>query len=457
MYQLHGKMSTVELQIVERARKFKGEALKSLYPFIDAQLLQESYEKLNRRSAAGIDGKTWEEYGKEFPQRREDLLEEFKSGRYKAPAVRRVYIPKGKDGRRPIGISTIEDKVLQESVRRVMDPIYEEEFKPFSYGFRRGRSQHEAIDYLSKEVSFGKKHYIIDADITNYFGSINHGQLRGFLDQRIIDGVIRKMIDKWLKAGVLESGNISYTEEGTPQGSVISPLLSNIYLHYVLDEWFAEQIQPLLEGESFIVRYADDFVLGFTDKTDAERVMKVLPLRFAKYGLTLHPDKTRLIDLNDKRGGGGRSFEFLGFTHFLGKSKRGLSVLKRKTSSKRLTRSIMNINDFIKQNRHMKLNDLIDALNIKLRGHYNYYGVTFNMRSLNGFFMVVRQRLYKWLNRRGGKKKLNWDEFSRYVDVWYPLLKPSIKHSFIINKTNLTFEEPDAGKPLVRICGGAGR
>jgi len=323
------KMSTVELQIAERARKFKGAALHSLYPFIDAPLLQESYEKLNKRSAKGVDGKTWQQYGKEFPERREGLLEEFQTGRYKAPAIRRVYIPKDKQSHRPLGIPTIEDKVLQESVRRVLEPIYEEDFKPFSYGFRSGRSAHQAIEYLFKEVSFGKMHYIIDADIKNYFGKINHVMLRDFLDKRVKDGVIRRMIDKWLKAGIMESGNISYPDEGTPQGSVISPLLSNIYLHYVLDEWFSEQIQPLLKGRSFIVRYADDFVLGFSDKSDAEKVMAVLPKRFAKYALTLHAEKTKLIDLNSKRGGNGRSFDFLGFTHFLSNSLKGNKVLKR--------------------------------------------------------------------------------------------------------------------------------
>jgi RNA-directed DNA polymerase len=351
-------MSTVERQIADRARKFKGEALYSLYSFIDAQLLQESYEQLNKQSAKGVDGKTWEEYGLELAERRESLLEEFKSGRYKAPAVRRVYIPKDKHGHRPIGIPTIADKVLQTSVRRVLEPVYEEEFKEFSYGFRTGRTAHEAIEYLFKEVSFGKKHYIIDADITNYFGSINHRVLRNFLDKRIKDGVIRKMIDKWLKAGIMDLGNISYPDEGTPQGSAISPLLSNIYLHYVLDEWFSEQIQPLLKGKSFIIRWADDFVLGFTDKSDAER------------GLALHPDKTRLIDLNDNRGGQVRSFDFLGFTHFLSKSQKGHMVLKRKTS-------------------------------------------------------------FKWLNRRGGKIKLNRDNYSNYVDNWIPLLTPFIRHSFV--------------------------
>ena len=199
----------------------------------------------------------------------------------------------------------------------------------------------------------------------------------------------------------------------------------------MLDEWFSEQIQPLLKGKSFIVRYADDFVLGFTDKSDAERVMAVLPKRFANYGLTLHAEKTKLIDLNSKRGGNGRSYDFLGFTHFLSKSRKGVTVLKRKTSTKRLTRAIMNVSNYIQKNRHMKLRDLIATLNVKLRGHYNYYGVTFNSRSLNGFFMAVKYRLFKWLNRRGGKIKLNWEKFSVYVDKYTPLVKPFIKHSYV--------------------------
>lgn len=423
------QMSTVGLQIAYRARKYEGEALQSLYPLIDATMLWDSFKRLNKQSAKGVDGKTWQQYREEFPERKHSLLEEFKSGRYKAPAVRRVYIPKDKHSHRPIDIPTIEDKLLQMCVRRVMEPVYEGDFKPFSYGFRPGCSQHQAIDYMFKEVSFGKKHYIIDADIKNYFGSINHGLLRELLDKRIKDGVIRKMIDKWLKAGIMDSGNMSYPEEGTPQGSVISPLLSNIFLHYVLDEWFSEQIQPLLKGKSFIVRFADDFILGFTDKSDAERVMAVLPKRFAKYGLTLHPEKTKMIDLNSKRGESGRSFDFLGFTHFLGKSRKGFPVLKRKTSSKRLTRAISNVSDYIKKNRHMILEDLIAELNVKLRGHYNYYGVTFNSRSLIGFFEAVKRSLFKWLNRRGGNVKLNWDRFSCLIEIWHPLCKPSIKHS----------------------------
>ena len=430
------KMSTVELQIAERARKFKGEALHNLHHFIDAPLLQESYKKLNKKSAKGIDGKTWLQYGLEFPERRESLLAEFKSGRYRAPALRRVYIPKDKHGQRPIDIATTEDKVLQESVRRVIEPIYEEDFKPFSFGFRPGRSQHQAIDYMFKKVSFEKMHYIIDADIKNYFGSINHGNLREFLDKRVKDGVVRRTIDKWLKAGIMESGNISFPDSGTKQGSVISPLLSNIYLHYVLDEWFSEEIQPLLKGKSFIVRFADDCVLGFTDKSDAERVMEVLPKRFAKYELTLHPDKTKMIDLNSKRGESGRSFDFLGFTHYLGKSRKGMMVLMRKTSSKRLTRAITNISRFIKLNRHMKLRDLIAAINIKLRGHYSYYGITFNSKGILLFFEQVKRSLIKWLNRRGGKPNWKWDRFVLLVNSWDPLVKPFIKHSYVSLQRN---------------------
>jgi group II intron reverse transcriptase/maturase len=425
------KMSTVELQIAERARKFKGEALHNLHHFIDAQMMQESYEKLNKKSAVGIDGKTWQQYGLEFPERCESLLEEFKSGRYRAPAIRRVYIPKDKHGQRPLGIATMEDKVLQASVQKVIEPIYEEEFKPFSYGFRPGRSQHQAIEHMFKQVSFQKMHYIIDADLKNYFGTINHGILREFLDKRVKDGVVRRMIDKWLKAGVMESGNISYPDEGTQQGSIVSPILSNIYLHYVLDEWFSEQIQPLLKGKSFIVRFADDFILGFSEESDAEKVMEVLPKRFAKYELTLHPEKTKMIDLNSKRGGSGRSFDFLGFTHYLGESSKGYKVLKRKTSSKRLTRAIVNISKFIKLNRHMKLSELIASINVKLRGHYSYYGITFNSSGISCYFSQVRRALHKWINHRGGKRKWNWISFSLLVDKWKLLVKPLIKHSYV--------------------------
>ena len=423
-------MSTEELQIAERARKYKQEALTNLHQFIDEKLLHKCYLNLNKNSSPGVDGKYWHNYSLESQFRIPELLVEFKSGKYKAPLIRRVHIPKGKTGTRPLGIPTIEDKILQESVRRVLTPIYEEDFKDFSYGFRSGHSAHQAIEYMFKEVSFKGLHYIIDADIKNYFGSIDHGILREFLDHRVKDGVIRKMMDKWLKAGILEGKQISYPEEGTPQGGLISPLLSNIFLHYVLDEWFSEQIQPLLSGKSFIVRYADDFVLGFENPSDAERVMEVLSKRFEKYKLELHPDKTKIINLNSKRGEGNRSFDFLGFTHYLGKSRKGKAILKRKTSSKKLTVAINKIQDWIKQNRHRKLNELIPELNAKLRGHYNYYGITFNSIRVNSYYEQVKRSLQKWLNRRGGKPVWNWDRFNKLIKEWMPLFKPKIYHSY---------------------------
>jgi RNA-directed DNA polymerase len=423
-------MSTKELQIAERARNHQGESLHNLHHFIDEALLEECFQALNKKSSAGVDGETWIEFGKVAKERIPLLLDKFRTGVYKAPAIRRTYIPKGDGSRRPLGIPTLEDKVLQSGVRSVLEPIYEEDFKEFSFGFRPKRSAHQAIDYMYKEIIFKGMRYIIDADLKNYFGSISHGLLRDFLSHRVSDGVIRKMVDKWMKAGVLEDGIITYPTEGTPQGGIISPLLSNIYLHYVLDEWFSEVIQPLLRGRSFIVRYADDFILGFTDKQDAMKVMEVLPKRFGKYKLSLHEDKTRMIDLGCSSGNGKRSFDFLGFTHYLGESRNGKPVLKRKTSSKKLTKAITQTDEWIRNNRHMKLNNLIRELNLKLRGHYSYYGITFNTKGINCFYEQVKRSLHKWLNRRGGKPSWNWVKITFLTESWLPLLRPKIYHSY---------------------------
>jgi RNA-directed DNA polymerase len=308
---------------------------------------------------------------------------------------------------------------------------------------------------MYKEITYKGMRYIIDADLKNYFGSISHGLLREFVARRVNDGVIRKMIDKWMKAGILEEGQITYPTEGTPQGGVISPLLSNIYLHYVLDEWFSEQIQPLLKGRSFIVRYADDFILGFANKEDAMRVMEVLPKRFGKYELSLHPDKTKLIDLECETGEGKSGFDFLGFTHYKSKSRKGKTVLKRKTSSKKLTKAIVQTEDWIKHNRHKRLIELITELNVKMRGHYAYYGITFNSKGISWYYEQVKRRLQKWLNRRGGKTTWNWEKFTTLINRWCPLIRPKIYHIYQSAKPIL--EEPYAGKPLVRVCGGAGR
>lgn len=449
-----GKMSTVEMQIAERSRKFPDEALTNLNQFIDEALLEECFQLLNKQSASGVDGQTWQDYNEQRKERIAQLLSGFKSGTYHAPNIRRVYIPKGDGKQRPLGLPTIEDKILQTALSKVLNPIYEQLFYDGSYGFRPGRSQHQALEKLFKEVSFKEKRYIIDADMQNYFGSINHQCLREFLDQKIKDGVIRKMIDKWLKAGILEEGRVAYPTEGTPQGGTISPLLSNIYLHYVLDEWFEEQIQPRLKGKSFIIRYADDFLLGFTNEEDALRVMEVLPKRMAKYGLSLHPEKTKLIRMDGEQEKEKQTFDFLGFTHHMGESFTGKRILKRQTSRKKLRASLQRMKEWIKDNRHGRLEGIIAELNRKLRGYYEYYGITFNSRQLYRYFDQVQYLLYTWTNRCGGKH-LTWEQFAVRIKVWSPLLRPKVYHSYLLAKPKT--EEPYAGKPLVRVCGGAGR
>ena len=424
-------MLTVEMQIANRARNHPKEALTNLHEFIDEGMLHRSFERLNKKAASGVDGETWAAYHKRRSERIPQLLTAFKSGEYRAPNIRRAYIPKGDGKFRPLGLPTVEDKVLQTAVTEVLTPVYEQIFYPASHAFRPGKSQHQALKGLFNEVSFKGKRYIIDADMQNYFGSINHQCLREFLDRRIKDGVIRKMIDKWLKAGVLEDGQLEYPTEGTPQGGSISPLISNIYLHYVLDEWFNEQIKPLLKGDSFLIRFADDFLLGFTNKEDAKRVMEVLPRRLGKYGLTLHPEKTKLIELGEEKEQQSRTFDFLGFTHYMSKSRKGKPILKCKTSSRKFSASLKRVSEWLKVNRHVRIRELIAKLNQKLRGHYEYYGITFNSKKLRSYYEQAKRRLRKWLNRRGGKRPVwNWEKFTKLTKEWMPLIKPKIYHSY---------------------------
>lgn len=422
-------MLTVELEIAKRAEKFKGEALTNLHQFMDVDLLRETMSKQNKRSATGHDGQDWMNYCIEHQEDLHDLLSEFKTGKYKAPPVRRVYIQKDKHSQRPLGLPTIRDKILQSAVRQLIEPVYENDFKNSSYGFRKGKTAHQALECLRRKVSFERMHYIIDADIQNYFGSIKHEYLREFLRYRVKDGKVCRIIGKWLKAGVLEDGAITYPTEGTPQGGAISPLLGNIYLHYVLDVWFEETIRPLLRGRSFMVRFADDFVMGFSNYEDAKRVMKVLPKRFRKFNLTLHPDKTKLLDIKSPQIGN-RSFDFLGFTHYMGSSRKGKPILKRKTSKKKFSKSLTKLSDWIRKNRHLKLPLLIKGINIRLRGHYNYFGISFNYEGISRFYYETCRILHKWLNRRGGKKKWNWDRFTHLINEWIYLLKPRLYHIF---------------------------
>ncbi|MBW6492547.1 MAG: group II intron reverse transcriptase/maturase [Lentimicrobium sp.] len=402
--------------------------------------MKEAFKGLKGGTSPGVDGQTLAMYEENLEDNLQDLLQRAKSGSYIAPPVKRVYIPKG-NGReqRPIGIPTVEDRIMQRAVLQVLDPVFEQDFFDFSYGFRRGKSQHDAVDYLWKQIYQQNIGWVIDLDIRKFFDTMNHQHLRRFLRQRVCDGVITRLIGKWLKAGILEEGSISYRDEGSPQGGVISPLLSNIYLHEVLDKWFANEIIPLLKGRAIIVRFADDCVLGFECQADAERVFKVLPKRFAKFGLQLHPDKTQLIPFSkppqvSKQGTGKRcSFNFLGFTFYWGKSRKGHWIVMRKTAKDRLQRSISRINHWCKLHRHDSYTYQHKMLNAKLRGHYYYYGVTGNSRSLKAFYRLVTLCWKKWLSRRTNRN-LTWVRFISLISSKFALAKPKIYHSIYAAK-----------------------
>ena len=418
-----GDVYTKQRRIAELARIHRELSFTSLAHHIDLQWLQEAYRRTRKDGATGVDGVSAEEYAKELKANLSLLLERAKSGTYTAPPVRRVYIPKGDGGKetRPIGVPTFEDKVLQRAAQMVLEPLYEQDFLDCSYGFRAGRSAHGAVESLWEKLMGMGGGWIIDLDIRKFFDTMSHSHLREILKSRVRDGVLTRLIGKWLKAGVWERGQVSYPEEGSPQGGVISPMLSNVYLHEVLDRWFSEEVRPRMRGQAHLVRYADDAVLVFADEQDARRVLAVLPKRFEKYGLTVHPEKTRLVRFTkpDAKGNGrGESFDFLGFTHNWGRSRQGAWVVRRKTASKRFTRALRRVALWCRLNRHQPLEEQRAALSLKLTGHYNYYGITGNFRSLCSFRYELERLWRKWLGRRGAL--MPWHTFQLLLRS-YPL------------------------------------
>ena len=415
---------TKQRRIAELAREHPQMAFTSLNHYLDEAWLAEAVSRVKPEGAAGIDGQSLLDYKQQLEERLKDLLDRAKSGRYVAPPVKRVHIPKG-DGKetRPIGMPTIEDKVLQRAVVMVLEPIYEEQFKDFSCGFRPGRSAHQALDLIWRQVMTQHTGWILDVDIRKFFDTLDHRHLREILQHRVKDGVILRLIGKWLNAGVMEEGQVTHPTEGTPQGGVISPLLSNIYLHEVLDRWWVEMVLPVLRGRAFLVRYADDFVMGFEDRSDAERVHRVIFQRFAKYGLSLHPEKTRLVAFGRPGGSGGeppQTFDFLGFTHYWGKSRKGRWVVMRKTSHKRLNRALKTMNQWCRKFRHQKLRWQVEQLGRKLKGHYGYYGLTGNFRSLQQYRWQVIAIWRRWLNRRSREHgSMPWARMHRLLAFWY--------------------------------------
>ena len=431
-------VSTSLQRIATLAREAPQLAFTTLAHHIDIGFLREAYRRTRKDGAVGVDGQTAQAYAEDLERNLESLLHRFKSGAYQAPPVRRVYIPKD-DGRstRPLGIPSFEDKVLQRAVAMVLEAVYEQDFLDCSYGFRPKRSQHQALDILWGQTMQMGGGYVISIDIKSYFATIEHGQLRAILDQRVRDGVIRRTIDKWLKAGVLENGCVSHPDTGVPQGSGVSPLLSNLFLHEVLDTWFESVVKPRLEGNAMLVRFADDAIILCAREHDANRVMAVLPKRFEKYGLMLHPDKTRVIRFKrPPRHPTGASradastpgtFDLLGFTHYWGRSRKGNWVVKRKTASKRLSRALKRINLWCREHRHAKLGWQHQKLVLKLRGHYGYYGISGNFRGLNQFREGVVSRWRKWLSRRSQRSRIEWERFARLLKH-YPLPKAKIVH-----------------------------
>jgi group II intron reverse transcriptase/maturase len=384
--------------------------LVSLNQHLDEIWLKEAYRLTRKGGATGVDGETGAEYATGLDARLADLKEHAKSGTYHAPSVRRTYIPKADGRMRPLGIPTFEDKVLQRAVVMLLEPVYERNFLDCSYGFRPGRSAHGALRAIWQQVMSMGGCWLIDADIRAFFDTVAHSALREILNQRVGDGVVRRLVSKWLHAGVWEAGAVTYPERGTPQGGVISPLLSNIYLHEVLDVWFETQIKPKLQGRAFLVRYADDFVMGFERQEDARRVFAVLPKRLAKYGLDIHPEKTRLIDFHPPQGeGGGPTFDFLGFTHAWGMSRKGRPFIWRHTMAKRFTRAVQAVQVYCRKTLNKPIPEQWKGLCQRLRGHYAYYGIQGNTDGLNRFHYEVTRVWLRWLRRRAGHQANQWD------------------------------------------------
>jgi RNA-directed DNA polymerase len=418
-------ISTRLQRIAELARQMPARALTNLSHHIDVEWLKEAYRRTRKDGATGVDGTTAARYAANLEENLRSLLERAKSGTYRAPPVRRVYIPKGTGTEtRPLGIPTFEDKVLQRAVAMALEAVYEQDFMPCSFGFRPGRSAHQALQALWDATMQMSGGWVVEVDIRKYFDSIDHARLREILRQRVRDGVLVRLIGKWLNAGVMEEGRLSHPEAGTPQGGVISPLLANIFLHEILDTWFARDVLPRLAGRAVLFRYADDFVILFSDEADARRVYDVLPKRFGRYGLTLHPNKTRLIDFRKPRppnGDGPGSFDLLGFTHVWARTRSGGFAVQRRTARGRFKRALQRVALWCREHRHRPIPEQHTTLSRMLRGHCAYYGITWNSHALLRFRRAMERLWVKWLGRRSQRARMTFERFRKL-----PALPPAL-------------------------------
>jgi len=427
-------VSTTLQRIAEEARRDPGRVFTNLAHVMDVPFLKEAYRRLNKKAAPGVDEVTHKEYGWNLDAHLQDLHTRLREKRYRAQPMKRGWVPKDEKTRRPIAKAVLEDKIVQRAVAMLLGAIYEQDFHEFSRGFRERRSALQAIAEIRRWCMEEHIHWILDADICGYFDTISWRLLREVMKKRVNDGSIVRLIGKWLHVGIVEGEEVTYPEKGTPQGAVISPLLSNIYLHYVLDDWFEREVKPQLKGRAFLSRFADDFIIGFEAEEDARKMMQLLKERMEQYELTLHGEKTKLVrfgkpPMSQHGGKGEGTFEYLGFTHYWARTRRGYWVIKRKTRSKKRRATIKGIWMWCRNNRHMPIDWQHKMLCMKLRGHYQYFGIRCNYRSMKAVYEETKRSWRYWLSRRGQPNAMTWKQLEDMLSTRFPLPMPRIIHS----------------------------
>lgn len=420
-------------RIAAQAARDPNWVFTTLAHLMDEDFLREAYRHTRKSSAPGIDGVTAQSYAEHLDANLHDLYERLRSGRYQAAPVERVWIEKDDGGQRPIGKPAFEDKIVQRAVAMLLEAIYEQDFYDGSYGFRQGRSPHEALHALRQRCMTEGIGWIVDADVRGYFDSIDRTRLREVLRKRVNEGRILRLIGKWRRAGVMEGGALTPPETGVVQGGVISPVLANVFLHHVLDAWFEREVQPRMKGRCFLIRFADDFVIGCQLEADARKILAVLPKRFARFGLTIHPTKTTLIAFRKPEApqgadSGNGTFTFLGLTHYWTKSRQGFWVIKRRTARKRLRRTKQALWRWLRHHRHAPLQYPYQMLGAKLRGHFQYYGIRGNFRLLEEVRRYAEKAWRYWLRRRSGTRSVGWEKFEKLLQT-YVLPTPRIVHT----------------------------
>ena len=425
--------------VAERAKRDKSATFDNLMHLINEESLKAGYQQLRKECAVGIDGTSWKEYGERLDENIKGLMERIDRMSYRPQAVRRVYIPKDNGDKRPLGIPAIEDKLVQKTMSWVMEAIYEQDFHEDSYGFRVGKSCHQALKRINDLLMTKPVNHVIEADIKGFFDNVEHAKLVEWLQVRIKDKRFVRYVVRFLKAGYMEEGAFKKTERGTPQGGNISPMIANMFLHYVVDEWFLKNMKPRMKGQGYVVRYCDDFVVLVQRKEDAEMIHKELKLRLGENGLATNEEKTRILSFGrfekenaQRTGRKPNTFDFLGITHYIGVSRWGNFKVGRKTSKKRMRRSCVAMNRWLASIRNaMPLKEWWKLLMAKMLGHYAYYGISDNSYSLGVYYWQVRRMVYRWLNRRSQKASMNWAGFAKYLEL-HPLPKPRIVHRFYV-------------------------